>query len=277
MISQEAFEIYKTPNLQSPSLIVSWSQDVGQLGSRVVDYLNKKLAAEELGDIKPVPFFSFGGVRIEDDVIHFPESKFYSCERNDLLIFKSSPPSYEQYKFLNSVIDFAQDYCKVKEFYTLGGIVSSMAHTSPRRILTVVNQSELKEVLRKYGLETNMEFETPRGGRPTLSSFLLWVAKRRNLAGVNLLTEVPFYLAAVEDLRAIRYTLWFLDKRFALGVDFGELDLEIEKQNVRIEQLRGQNLEVSKFIEMLESGIALSEEENEKLAKEVTEFLAERD
>lgn len=277
MINQEAFEIYKTPKLHSPSLIVSWSQDVGRVGPRVIDYLNKKLGAEELGEIKLTPFFSFGGVRIEDDVIQFLESKFYSGDRDDLLIFRSSPPRYEQYKFLNFVIDFAQYYCEVKEFYSLGGIVASMAHTTPRRILTVVNRSELKETLGKYGLETNMELETPPGDRPILSSFLLWIAKRRNIAGVNLLTEVPFYLAAVDDLKAIKRTLWFLDKRFSLEMDFTELDSKIEKQNVRVKQLREQNPEANRFIEMLESGNMLSEEESEKLTKEVTEFLEEGD
>lgn len=275
MIGEEPFKIYKKPNLQSPSLVVRWSQDVGKLGIKTIGYLHKKLGIEEVGEIKPLGFFSFGGVKIEDDVIQSPESKFYSCPRNNLLIFESNPPRYEQYKFLNAVLDFAQHYYQATELYTIGGVVSLMAHTAPRRISTVVNQPELKQTLARYGLETNMNYQTPPGERPTLSSLLLWVAKRRNIAGVNLWTEVPFYLAAVDDLRAIKYTLWFLDKRFELDIDFGELDLEIKRQNERIKQLREQNLEINKFIEMLESGIMLSEDENKKLAKEVTEFLEE--
>lgn len=275
MIGEEPFKIYKTPNLQSPSLVVRWSQDVGKLGIKTIGYLHKKLGIEEVGEIKPLGFFSFGGVKIEDDVIQSPESKFYSCPRNNLLIFESNPPRYEQYKFLNAVLDFAQHYYQATELYTIGGVISLMAHTAPRRISTVVNQPELKQTLARYGLETNMNYQTPPGERPTLSSLLLWVAKRRNIAGVNLWTEVPFYLAAVDDLRAIKYTLWFLDKRFELDIDFGELDLEIKRQNERIKQLREQNLEINKFIEMLESGIMLSEDENKKLAKEVTEFLEE--
>lgn len=273
MTETSPFKIYKTPNLQRPSLIVGWSQDAGNLGLKVIDYLNKKLETTELGEIEPVDFFSFGGVRIEDDVIQSPESKFYSCQRNDLLIFKSTPPGYEQYKFLNSVLDFAQEYRELNELYTIGGVVSSMAHTAPRRILTVVSQPELKEMLVRYELETNINYQTPPGGRPTLSSFLLWIAKRRNIAGVNLWTEVPFYLAAVEDPRAIKYTLRFLNQRFDLNLDFGELELEIDRQNEKINQLRGQNPEISKFIEMLERGIMLSGDENEKLTKQITDFL----
>ena len=241
--------MYKTPDLQNPSLVVGWSQDVGKLGPKVIAYLNKKLGAEEVGEIEPEGFSSLAGVQIEDNLIQFPESKFYSCPRNDLLIFKSSLPRYEHYKFLNLVLDFAQHCGKVNELYTIGGIVSLMAHTAPRRISTVVSQPELKEMLARHGLETDMNYESPPGERPSLSSFLSWTAKRRNIAGVNLWTEVPFYLAAVEDLRAIKYTLWFLDKRFELNMDFGELNLKIRKQNGRIAELREQNLEVNRLIE----------------------------
>lgn len=277
MTKTPAFKIYKTRSPQNPPLLVGWSQDIGKLGPKVIDYLNKKLGTEEFGEIEPTGFSSFGGVQIEDDVIQFPERKFYSCDRNNLLIFKSSLPRYEHYKFLSSVLDFAQHYCKVNKLYTIGGIVSLMAHTAPRRILTVVNQPKLKEMLREYGLETSTNYQTPRGERPTLSSLLSWLAKGRNIAGVNLWTEVPFYLAAVEDLRAIKYTLRFLDKRFDLNMDFGDLDLKIERQNKRIKQLREQNLEINKYIEMLEGGIMLSEDENEHLTKEMTEFLGEVD
>jgi len=273
LINKEPFKIYDSQNFQSPSLLIGWGQDVGKLGTKVINYLKKKLEIEELGEIEPPGFFPLGGVRIEDDVIQSLESKFYSCQRKNLLIFESYPPRYEQYKFLNSILDFAQHHCQVTELYTIGGIISLMAYTAPRRISTVVNQPELKETLVRYGLEMNMCYQTPRGERPTLSSFLLWIAKTRNIAGVNLWAEVPFYLAAVDDLRAIKYTLWFLDKRFELDIDFGELDLEIKRQNERIKQLREQNLEINKLIEMLERGIMLSEDENKKLTEEMTEFL----
>ena len=270
MINQDPLNIYKTPNLESPSLILGWSQDVGQLGPTVIDYLNRKLGTEEIGAIEPVGFYSLSGVRIEDGMVQFPESKFYSSEKNDLLILKSNPPRYEHYKFLNTVLDFAERYGAVKEVYTVGGLVSLKADTAPQRITTVVNQPELNEIPERLGLQTDLDYETPPRGRPTLSSFLLWLAGRRNIAGVNLWTEVSFYLAAMEDLKAIRYTLWFLDKRFTLNMDFSELNLAIKKQSARMKQLKEQNPEIRKLVEMLEQGIMLNSEESEKLTEEVT-------
>lgn len=249
-------KVYKTPKLQNPVLLVGWKPDIGKLGSRVIDYLSKRLGVEEVGEIEPEVFFDFRGVQIIDDVIEFPESKFYACREKSLLIFQSSMPSREHYNFLSLVLDFAQQYCKVSELYTIGGIGSLMAHTTPRRISTVVNEPALKEIMAKYGLETDMNYESPPGQRPSISSLLSWSARRRSIAGVNLWVTVPFYLATLKDPRAIKYTLWFLDKRFELNLGFDDLDLEISRQNERFGQLREQNPEVNRLIEMLERGYA---------------------
>ena len=272
MIEKHPLRIYRIPEFQAPSLLVGWSQDTGKLGLKVVNFLNRKLGSQEFGAIEPADFFPLGGVAIEDDMIQFPESKFYSCRENDLIIFSSDPPSYEYYEFLNSVLDLAQHHCKVRELYTIGGVISLTAHTSPRRILPVVNQPELKDELSGYGLQIDMDYQTPSGQRPTLSSFLLWLAKKRNIAGANLWVEVPFYLAA-EDPMAGRSVLQFLDKRLNLNIDLGELDLEVKKQSEKIDLLREQNQEISKYMEMLERGIMLSHDESEKLAEGVMEFL----
>jgi len=272
---ERPYEIYEAPGLENPSLIVGWSQDAGRLGPNVVDFLNKKLGAQVCADIEPSPFFHLGGVSIEDNVIQFPESKFYCCPEKDLLIFKSEAPGKEQYQFLNTILDIAQHY-RVKELYTIGGMVSLIAHTNPGRIFTVVNQAQLKKTLMQYGVDTGLDYQTPPGSRPTISSFLLWVAKRRRLWGVGLWAEVPFYLAATEDPRGCQRLLTFLDRRFELGMDLTGLDLVIQKQDEKIEELKQQNATVSKCVEMLERGIMLSDDEHERLATEVTEFLEKR-
>lgn len=273
MVERHPFRIYKKPEFQSPSLILGWSQDAAKLGAKVIDFLNKKLGSQEFGEIEPLDFFSLGGVLIEDDLVQFPASKFYSCEKRDLLLFKSDAPSHEHYDFLNLILDVAEHHCRVKEFYTIGGMVSLMAHTTPRRITAVANQPEFRKTLTQYDLELNIDYHTPPGGRPTLSTFLSWVAKRRNITGATLWVAVPFYLTPVEDPVACKYMLSFLDKRLSLGLDLGELDLEIERQNDKIRRLEEQNSEIAKYIELLERGIGLREEENEKLTIEVTKFL----
>lgn len=267
------FKLYKEPRFQESSLVIGWSEDVGKLGAKVIDFLNAKLGAEKFCEIEPLDFFSLGGVAIRDDLIQFPASEFYSYQDSNLVLFRSALPSHEWYKFLNLVLDVAEQYCRVKELYTIGGIISLIAHTRPRRILTVVNQPGLKPMLAGYGLETDMDYQTPPGGRPTLNSFLLWLARRRNIAGVGLWEEVPFYLAAGEDPKAWKTMVELFNKRFNLAIDLAEINQETEKQEGKIKQIRMGNPEIDEYIGRLEGGGELTHDESEKLAKEIDNLL----
>lgn len=247
---------------------------MGRIAPSVIESLDKKLDFEAFGEIEPPGFFSLDGVRIEDDLIQFPESMFYSSSSaRNIIVLESDAPSREHYKFLNAVLDFAQDHFEVKELYTIGGIVSASAHLSPRRVFAVVNRRALKGELAPYGVELDVDYQTPPGSMPTLSSFLIWVAKRRGIPGCGLWVNVPFYLSAPGDPTASKCILEVLDRRFGLGLDFRELDLEIEKLNEDVQQLMRQDPDISRYIQMLERGIALSESEGDKLAQEVAEFL----
>jgi len=256
------------PEFQNPSLIVGWQEDSGKLSPKVIEYLNKKIKGRSFCEIEPVSFFSLAGVAIKDNIAQFPENKFYYCERNDLVIFKGSEPRFERYKFLNAIADLAQHHCKVKELYTISGTISPIAHTSPRRISAVFNQKQFQEKLQGYGLQ-DMNWE----GTPAISSYLLWVAKRRGIPAVSLWPEIPFYLAASDDFQAIKLTLSFLDKKFNLGLDFNELNEDITNQNALIEQLREEDSEINKYIGMLESELSISEEEQVELTMKVTAIL----
>jgi len=264
----DLFRFSRQPELQNPSLIVGFSEDAGELAPKVIDYLNEKIKGESFCEIEPSEFFSLGGVAVEDSVAQFPESKFYCGERKDLLIFKGSEPQFERYQFLQTVLDVAQHHCKIRELYTISGTISSIAHTTPRSILTVFNQPEFQEKLRGYGLE-DMNWE----GRPALNSFLLWAAERRSIPGVSLWPVIPFYLAAVDDWEAQKRVLEFLDERFGLGIDFSDINEDVVKQNEKIAQLRTRSPEVDSYVQKLESNLALTQEETEKLAGEVKKFL----
>lgn len=266
------FKFSEKPHFENPSMIVGWEQDSGNLSPKVFEYLNKKLKGKSFCEIEPTGFFSLAGVAIENNVAMFPENKFYYSQRSDLVIFKGSEPQFERYKFLNAIADLAQYDIKIKELYTISGTISPTAHTSPRRISAVYNQPEFQKCLRSCGLE-DMSWEGP----PAINSFLLWVAKNRGIPGASLWPQIPFYLAASEDFQAVKITLSLLDKKFNLGLDFEELDDEIKNQNTKIEMLREEDSEIDKYMEMLEGGLALSEDEQMELTMKVTELLEKKD
>jgi proteasome assembly chaperone (PAC2) family protein len=275
-LSQEyPFRIYKKPNLGNPSLVLGWSEDIGNLGRKVTDYLNRKLKGQEFAEIEPEDFFSLGGVTIKGDLAQFPESKFYACQEHELVVFQSDSPRAEWYKFLNSVLDVAEQDCQVKELYILGAMVTLSAHTTPRELFAIANSQEMKEVLNQYDLARDMDYQTPHGERPTLNSFLLWVAKVRNTPGISLWVPIPFYLAAMEDPQAQKKVLSFLDERLDLKIDFSDLDQEIREQNEKLAHVRSRLPQIDDYIHRLENNLTLSEEENGELIKKIEDFLSE--
>lgn len=264
-------ELYSQPQLENPSLIVGWQEDAGRLGWLVLDYLLAHIQGRSFGEIGPEGFFPLNGISIEDDVARFPESQFYAGTRKDLIIFRSNQPPAEHYSFLNSLLDMAQHYCRVTELYTVSGTITPVAHSGARRLLAVFNQPAQQRRLRGLGLE-DMTWEGP----PAINSYLLWLARKREIPGVSLWPEVSFYLAAAEDFKAARAVLTFFDRRFQLGLPLAVLDEKIRQQDERLALLRKQDAEIDKLIRILEMGLSLSEEEQLRLARGVTDFLGKK-
>ncbi len=265
------------PSIKVAPLIITWIPDAGKVGSGVCQYLIQNLGGFVFAEIEPVGFFPLDGVVVQDDVAQFPETKFYCCQQKDLLIVSSSLPRLEWYTFLTTILDVVDRICKVKEMYIIGGMASASAHTSPRALLTVANSSQTKGIIEPYDVVKDMEYETPEGQRPTLNSFLLWIAQRRGIPAVNLWVQVPFYLVARKDPQAWKEILHFLNQRLELGVDFAELDSMIAKQNQKIARARMESPELDRCLSCLECNLGLSTSESESLLRRMEELLDQQD
>lgn len=253
---------------EPPSLLVGWEDDTGRLATGVINFINEKLKIIYFCEIKPAEFFPIGEVSVEKGVIVFPESKFYTVNNKGLVIFKSHIPVRKWWNFLNLILDIAEKL-QIKELFTINGNPSALLHNQPRRVLTVRNDSKFKEELKKYRL-SGMEYEGP----PALSSYLLWVAKRRKIPGLSLWIDICFYLSSFDDFRAQKRILQFLNQRFELNLTFEEMDQKIKKQDSELWQLRNQNPEIDKIFELMEKGHPLNPDEQEKLMKAVFEHFS---
>lgn len=272
----ELLKFLSRPRLRNPVMLVAWEADAGQLGTGVLEYLKEELKGDCFCEIDPVDFFPLNGVAIENNLMTFPQSVFYAFPDHDLIALSSTIPRYEWFKFLNCVMDVAQEHYHVRELYTVGGMISFGAHTTPRDFWASFNSPQIKKSLVPYQLSRETDFETPPGGRPTLNSFVLWTAKRRSINGANLWVPVPFYLVADEDPRGQKKVLEFLDSRLDLRLDFTRLDTDISRQNAKIAQLRQEMPDIDRSINKLENNLRLTEEEHEKLVKEVEEYLRKK-
>jgi proteasome assembly chaperone (PAC2) family protein len=263
----------KLPELHNSSLLVGWSEDAGRLGEEVIDYIIEKLGGYPFHEIEPEDYFQLGGVTIENDLVQFPESKFYICPNNNLMIFKSSPPHFEEHKFFNQVLDVAEYYGKITDVYTIGGMVSLSAHTLPRRLLGTFSSFEVKDRLTQYGIDTSPDYETTPGQKPTLNSLFLWAIQKRNLTGIDLWVPIPFYLVSVDDAKSQKRILEFLNRRFNLGIDLSGFDEVIKKQNQKINEARNVCPDINDYLAKVEGNLRLSEDETLKLTKQLEEYL----
>lgn len=273
MVETAPFKIYDDVKLECASLIVCWTQDAGRIGVGVADYLISRLNCRPFGEIEPVGFFPLSGVTVEKDVAQFPRCKLYYCSEKGLLVFLSDSPRAEWHRFLNSILDLASYRCRLSEVYTIGGIISLSAHTVPRQMTGVVNSPLMKQVLNRYSIDLSTNYETPDTQRPTLSSYLLWTTKQRNISGASLGSPVPFYLAGTADMQAWRETLGFFNQKYECGFDFADLDKEIANTNMRLAKARQDYPELNSYLSRLEANQGLTIAENERLVKEIEEFL----
>ena len=269
----ETLRFSAQPKLRKPTLIVGWESDTAQLGAKVTNYLIKNLDAQAFCEITPVEFFPLGGVAITNDIVQFPQSTFYASREHDLIIFQSAIPRNEWYRFLNLIIDVAQEYCRVKEMYAIGGMITLAAHTMPRESWATFSSPRFKKTLSPYHLSRKMDFETPPVSRPTLNSYLLWIAKTRNLTAANLWVPVPFYLMSNDDPDSDKKALEFLDDRLNLSLDYTDIDASIKQQNEKLGRLRRSSPEIDEYLRKLESNQRLSEEDHENLIKAVDDCL----
>ena len=68
----DLIRLYARPRLKSPIMLASWP-GVGNVSIIVADYLKRKLAFKELGEIEASYFFDAIGVVAKDNVIEAPQ------------------------------------------------------------------------------------------------------------------------------------------------------------------------------------------------------------
>jgi proteasome assembly chaperone (PAC2) family protein len=272
-LDNKLFEFHEEFKFECPSLIVGWDEEAGQIGSGVIRYLKDHLTSRLLAEIEPTDFFPLNGVSVQDSVARFPKSRLYFCADKELLLFESNSPYSEWNKFLNTLLDMAQFHCRITEVYTIGGMISLGAHTIERQLMGVVSSSEMKPLLNRFSVDVTMNYETPDGQRPTLNSFLLWIAKKRNVLAASIWVPVPFYLSSVPDPQSWRKILDFFNGRFALNLDFHDLDFAINRQIEKLTQARESIPELNEFLNKIEADQTLTQEQNTRLINEIEESL----
>jgi predicted ATP-grasp superfamily ATP-dependent carboligase len=271
------YKIYGRGEATCSNMVVCWREDNGCLGSEVSRYLIRTLKMSPFGEIDPQDFFSMGGVVVENDVAKIPECKLYVSRDHSLLLLDSAVPRSEWFKYISTVLDIAGNICRVEDIFTVGSMISMASHSNPRNLMASLNNSGSKDILRNYDISLDMDYETPAGQRPTMSTYLVWEAMRRNIRGISLWVPVPFYMVGVRDWAACARLINFLNVRLSLDMETGDLDKEVEIQNKAIAEVLDSKLDISEIMNKFNSASGITEAESNKLAAAIEERLGRGD
>lgn len=263
----DTYKLFGQQAFENPTMLVGFEDEPGFVSTIPVELVNSRYNGRCFCQIEPVKFFPLSGVTVDNDVARFPVNNFYATSRPDFLTFIGTTPEFDKYKFLNTVLDIAQVQCKISRIIVVNAVVSSLAHTSSRRIYIVSNLPEMKEQISTHGA-TGMNWQ----GQPSLSTYLLWLARSRQIPAVNLWLQIPFYLSTIADFQAVKTVLTFLSSKFYLDLDYADLDSKIRTQNEKIAALRDEDPDVDQAIASLEAGLSLSDTQQLLLAREVADL-----
>ncbi len=288
-------KLYKEPRLEKPVLIVGWP-GIGDIGIVAVNTVREQIQAEEFGEIEAHDFFYPRRVTIKADLLEdleFPSSKFYykRLEQKDLIIFigEEQPTNggrmyaegRKAYQMANLVLDVAERF-GCQRVYTSGAAVALVHHTLKPRVWAVPNKEELIDELKRYEntiLMSEVEGRGGQGGITGLNGLLLGVAKKRGLAGVCLMGEIPDYLsgAPFPYPRASKSVLEVMSSILGIPIDLSKLDNMDARVGEIIESIYEQlpeeireRLEQRKFVAPTPG--AITEDDQKWIKEHIDEF-----
>ena len=208
MIVSLEFINISEPEITKP-LVIAAMQDMGNVGSIVVNFINKNLGTATFLHVKstrPPYVYDRGGF------IEIPEEKWEYRFGNDFIIFGGGSGQPQQNDELNElcqdVIDIAKKY-DTKFIYTVGGFHTSRQFGKyPTTYVTTTTKTLLEQV-RNLGIETTPHESVITG----FNGLILGYAKMNGINGMGLYGElldpsIPQYRAAksvIETLEKLTY------------------------------------------------------------------------
>ena len=191
------------PNLSKP-IIIAAMQDMGNVGSIVINFINNSLRTKTFRISKtpyPTHVIDKGGyVELPD------ESWEYRCTK-DLIIFgggKGQPQSTDELNELcQDVVDIAKKY-SAKFIYTLGGFhTNRIFNNNPKTYITTTSM-ELTKQMEKMKIDTTPQKSIITG----FNGLILGVAKMNGIQGIGMYgelnePEIPQYRAAISIIKTL--------------------------------------------------------------------------
>jgi uncharacterized protein len=226
------FTNVEEPQVTKP-MIIAAMQDMGNVGSIVIDFINRSLNTRCFRYVSP-PFPNY--VIDKGGYIEFqPERWEYKYGRN-IIEFgggTSQPQTNaELYEMCEDVIAVAKKY-SAQLIYTVGAFhTSRYLSKQPKTFVTTTSQ-ELMEQVKRLGVETTLQSFFITG----FNGLILGFAKSNNIRGIGVYGEIND--PQIPQYRAAKNILQLLEKlTFLKFGELHELDIMAEAINKEIDKTR---------------------------------------
>ena len=191
------------PSIEKP-IIIAAMQDMGNVGSIVVNFINDSLKTKILRTAK-IPFPTY--VVDNGGHIDIPDEKWEYRYTEDLIIFgggKGQPQSSNELNELcQDVMNIAKKY-SAKFIYTLGGFhTNRIFEGNPKTYITTTSR-ELTRQMERLDIETTPQKSFITG----FNGLILGFAKKNEIQGIGMYgelnePEIPQYRAAISIIKTI--------------------------------------------------------------------------
>ena len=191
------------PDVQKP-IVIAAMQDMGNVGSIVVNFINRSLQTKAFRTAKP-PFPTY--VIDKGGYIELPDESWEYRQTKDLIVFgggKGQPKSNSELNALcQDVIDISKKY-SAKFIYTLGGFhTDRILQDRPKTFITSTSE-ELMNQMKGLNVETTPHKSVITG----FNGLILGFAKRNNIHGIGMYSElnvpeIPQYRSAISIIKTI--------------------------------------------------------------------------
>lgn len=191
------------PEIKKP-IIIAAMQDMGNVGSIVVNFINESLRTSTFRKAKtPYPTY----VVDKGGYIDLPDESWEYKYTDDLIIFgggKGQPQSNSELNMLcQDVIDTAKKY-SAKFIYTLGGFHTNRIFENKPKTFITTTSKELTKQMEGLNVETTPHKSIITG----FNGLILGFAKKNDIQGIGMYAElnepeIPQYRSAISIIKTI--------------------------------------------------------------------------
>ncbi len=191
------------PKVEKP-IIIAAMQDMGNVGSIVVNFINDSLKTKRFR-ISKSPFPTY--VVDKGGYIDLPDESWEYRYTGDLIVFgggKGQPQSTNELNELcQDVIDTAKKY-SAKFIYTLGGFHTNRIFSDAPKTFITTTSKELTKQMQGLNIDTTPQKSFITG----FNGLILGFAKKNEIQGIGMYgelnePEIPQYRAAISIIKTL--------------------------------------------------------------------------